>query len=157
MLYLRGFILKLSERKLALMFNRLTYFYVTSTITSVYFKYFNFEKKKKNWETKSFLQESTILFFIWNYKNWTRNISIQIEWNRQNGPTTKNGFLPVITFFFWKFYSSIIFFAKSWFYVPLRKYPYSYVSEVLDFYLRMLFPCKNPLKFLRGTTKESEN
>lgn len=36
------------------MFNRLTYFYVTSTITFEYFQYFNFEKKKKKLRNEIF-------------------------------------------------------------------------------------------------------
>ena len=72
----------------------------------------------------------------------------QLEWGVQNGPTKKNGVLPVTILFF----SKILFQWQNLIRVDLimghdlmhqlSKCPYSYFLKALEFYLRVLFPCE---------------
>ena len=76
----------------------------------------------------------------------------QIECGVRNGPITENGILPVTTLVFRKFCFSLRTLYKE---VDLMyqspKRPYSYFLKALEFYLRVLFPCKYPYLFLQNT------
>ena len=61
----------------------------------------------------------------------------QIEWRVQNGPMSKNGVLPVTTFFFFGNFVSVQRFDLIY---QLLKYPNSYFLQTLEFSLRVLFP-----------------
>ena len=63
---------------------------------------------KKNWSTVFYLKAlklKTHNFYI--KPPYQRPMLRQLEWWLQNGPITKNGVLPVTTFFFWKFCFSL--------------------------------------------------
>ena len=79
-----------------------------------WFQYFNLETDF--WKTKTVFKKLEYLFYT---KLAYQTLMLrQIEWWLQNGPITKNGVLPVTTFFLWKFCFSFRTSYKEWFDVP---------------------------------------
>ena len=80
------------------------------------------------WKTKTFSKNWSTIFSLKLLRLKTHHFHTklscqkpmlrQIEWGVQNGPTTKNGVLPVTALFFWKFYFSLRTFFKVFILCP---------------------------------------